>query len=118
MRAPRLLRQLEEVDRGFFDGEVDGVAQAPAHGGAQLGGQHVGGFDLHELVVVGAEDGADRRTIDLQLFEGRGGIRQRAGGGLQQQRPPLRAPAHDRGGEVIAGGRNPGPQIAESLFPK
>ena len=58
--AARMRRHLEHVDDGVVDVEIDEILDAPAHGGAQLVGRHVGRFDEQQAVAGGIEH-ADRR---------------------------------------------------------
>jgi hypothetical protein len=69
LAAAALRRHVEDIDDGIFDREVDGLAQAPAHGRAQFGRRHVGRLDQDELVLACGQhiaDGCGGRPADAQ----------------------------------------------------
>ena len=63
------------VDDGIVDVEVDDIAQTPAHCSAQFGGQHIGRFDLHELIGVRLQRDAQFETSRARVLQQRREIR-------------------------------------------
>ena len=63
--AARMRRHLEHVDDGVVDVEIDEILHAPAHGGTQLIGGHVGRFDEQQPVTAGIEH-ADGRCAPVR----------------------------------------------------
>ena len=75
-------RDVEHVDGGVVDVEIEHVLQAPAHRGLEFLGRHVGRVDREHLVFAAAEHGQAAVIVGLQfaadLFE-RVGAGRRAG---------------------------------------
>src|SRR5262249_10280849 len=64
-----LPRDVEDVDDGIVDREVDQVAQLPTHCGAQLARMYVGCLDLHQLVVLNSQHTADTGARELTVAD-------------------------------------------------
>ena len=80
MAAPVLVRNVEHIDDGVLDPKIDAVLEAPAHRGPQFRRRHFRGLDQCELIVLGAEHGADRYAGDPG---GPQGFQRAAGAGVQ-----------------------------------
>src|SRR5476649_1378190 len=64
-------RDVEHVDGGVVDVEIEYVLQAPAHGRFQFFGRHIGRVELQQLVFAAAEQDAAARAVHLarQAFQ-------------------------------------------------